>query len=220
MWRRRLQNLRGGLNAESAPIICSLLLPQTSAAAIGLTDREHVLGFGGDIPTTRLPDHVYRSPPPRCLRVVVWRHLCRLIAANKVLKRKSATRGSAFGIIVPLMVQDKAVGAIKLDTIVAELIDRTQLAIAEGLGQLLSTQLSSYELDRQVELTARAEVRACGPKSIPTFVQYTLNTIGFLTTDPEKRVISFVSLPDCTAGLLRAPPMRSFRFRPGTYTGT
>ena len=50
-----LKNLRGGLNAESAPIICSLLLPQTSAAAIGLTDRELVLGFEGDIPTTHLP---------------------------------------------------------------------------------------------------------------------------------------------------------------------
>ncbi len=39
-----------------------------------------------------------------------------------------------------------------------------------------STQLSSYELDRQAELTARAEVKACGAQINLHFLFNTLNT--------------------------------------------
>ena len=132
-----LKNLRGGLNAESAPIICSLLLPQTSAAAIGLTDREYVLGFEGDVPTTHLPGSRISGPTSEVLASCRMETFVSIDSRQQVLKRKSATRGSAFGIIVPLMVQDKAVGAIKLYYRRGIDIDRTQLAIAEGLGQLL-----------------------------------------------------------------------------------
>ena len=52
---KTLKTLRGGLTQETAPTICTLLLPETSAVAISITDTEYVLGFEGDIATTHIP---------------------------------------------------------------------------------------------------------------------------------------------------------------------
>ena len=64
-------------------------------------------------------------------------------------------------------------------------VNRTQYALASGFAELLSTQLTVHELDRQAELTARAEVRALQAQINPHFLFNTLNTIASLTrTDP------------------------------------
>ena len=92
-----------------------------------------------------------------------------------------------YGVVVPLLVQDKAVGTVKFYYARDLDIDRTQLAIGQGLGSLLSTQLSAYELDLQAELTARAEVKALQAQINPHFLFNTLNTIASLCrTDPMK----------------------------------
>ena len=52
---KTLKTLRGGLSQETAPTICTLLLSETSAAAISITDTEYVLGFEGDIATSHMP---------------------------------------------------------------------------------------------------------------------------------------------------------------------
>lgn len=186
---KTLKTLRGGLSQETAPTICTLLLPETSAAAISITDTEYVLGFEGDIATSHMPGSKVVGPATEVLESGRMETFVSVDSRQQVLKRRGGfgNGGSSFGIIVPLIVQDRTVGTIKLYYRRGIEIDRTQLAIAEGLGELLSTQLSSYELDRQAELTARAEVKALQAQINPHFLFNTLNTIASLTrTNPNK----------------------------------
>ncbi len=64
------------------------------------------------------------------------------------------------GIIAPLMVRGQAVGTLKFYFRSPRPVNRTQYALASGFAELLSTQLTVHELERQSELTARAEIRA------------------------------------------------------------
>ena len=130
---KTLKTLRGGLSQETAPTICTLLLPETSAAAISITDTEYVLGFEGDIATSHMPGSKVVGPATEVLESGRMETFVSVDSRQQVLKRRGGfgNGGSSFGIIVPLIVQDRPVGTIKLYYRRGIEIDRTQLAIAE-----------------------------------------------------------------------------------------
>ncbi len=185
-----LEHLRGGLTAENAQAICQLILPETNAEGVAITNTTNVLACLGPFSAAYKPG----SPNSRATtEVLKSKRMETFYSMDQEMQRPArftvgaGQKGNAFGIIVPLVVQDRALGTIKLYYNRDLDMDKTQLAIARGLGQLLSTQLSAYELDYQAELTARAEVKALQAQINPHFLFNTLNTIASLCrTDPMK----------------------------------
>lgn len=183
---KTLDLMRSGLTRQSCQDVCRLLLPETTAIAVAMTDTERVLAYEGALAADFPPDSPIHTAAT--LEVLQSGKLGLFQArgegddASSELPR--TVRG---GIVVPLNVQDRPHGTIKFYYRSPADIDRSQLAIARGFGQLLSTQLSTHELDRQAELTAKAEVKALQAQINPHFLFNTINTIAALTrTDPAQ----------------------------------
>lgn len=176
---------RHGMTPDAMLSTCQIILPETLASTILVTDGRQVIacwGEGSDRCPVGTPVSLETTK-----RVIESGVMSVFSRDGEVADDMHYFPRPHAGIVAPIAVRDSCTGTLELYYPRYGNIDMRQTALATGFADLISSQLASFELERLDELTARVELRALQSQVDPHFLFNTIGTIvSLVRTEPEK----------------------------------
>lgn len=172
-----------GMDCEAAREICKLLLPSTAAIAVAVTDKKQILAYAGYEETENTSGRIIRT---QATNATIRDGEIRILLTSEEIGFPETPSEIRAAIIVPLIVGGSVEGTLKFYYRRAMEISETQKSIAEGFGQLLSTQMAAVALEEQTKLATSMKLKMLQSQINPHFLFNTINTIASLIrTNPE-----------------------------------
>lgn len=178
--------LHHGLNRESADKIARIVYEETKVGAVAITDQNKILAFVGIGDDHHQPDTPISSQSTldaMTRNAIIYLdstdtpYQCTLSSACKL--------GSA--LIIPLKSGDEVVGSIKLYERKHKLFSTINMSMAEGIAQLLSSQILFSSYLAQKSLLTQSEIKLLHAQVNPHFLFNALNTISaVIRREPEQ----------------------------------
>lgn len=179
-----LPYLRQGLTIASCQPVAKIIQQYMQVAAVSLTDNEKILAFVGEGADHHVPDGA-----------ILTRLAQRAITSGDILIAQSRHEIECHdphcplssAIVIPLKVEQETLGTLKLYFSESERMTFVEQELAQGLGNIFSTQLALGQAEMASRLLQDSEIKSLQAQINPHFLFNSLNTISALIRMDSQR---------------------------------
>lgn len=181
---KTLPYFRSGLDEKSSQKAASIIKDLIQVDAVSITDQENVLAHVG-----AASDHhkAGREIYTDLTREVIETEEIKEVHSHEEIGCPNPDCPLEAAVIIPLYTKEKVLGTLKLYFTNEEDLTFVEKQLAEGLGNIFSTQIELGQAETESRLLQDAEIKSLQAQVNPHFFFNSLNTIGALIrVDSEK----------------------------------